>query len=95
METQVKNKEVVEPKALSKITLFRAFLSKLPGFCSYCGKKYVGCHSKNINIFFPVPQNGKCCPDGHEGYVDIFMGWGTVKNTFDFVENPPSEQTIK
>jgi hypothetical protein len=36
----------------------------------------------------PLGSEGKCCPFGHEGYVDeYFMGNG-IRYTFDFVKNP-------
>ncbi|MCF7834886.1 hypothetical protein K9M48_02410 [Candidatus Gracilibacteria bacterium] len=87
----METKKAVEPKALGKISLFRSVMSKLSGYCSYCGKRYVSCHSEKVNLFFPLPQNGKCCPDGHEGYVDVFMGWGNCRQTFDLIETPPSK----
>lgn len=92
MKTQSETEKIVTPKPLGKMNFLRKILSFLPGFCSYCGKMYVSCHSKEINIFFPLPQNGKCCPDGHEGYVKSFNGWGIVKTVFDFVESPQNEE---
>jgi len=91
----METKKRVEPKKLVEISFFKKVLSKLSGFCSYCGKKYIPCHSEKINIFFPLPQNGnsKCCPDRYEGYVYVFMGWGNCRQSFDFVKNPTIEQT--
>ncbi len=64
----------VESKPMGKVNIWRMLLSKIPFHCSYCGKLYVGCHSDDINTIFPLPQNGRCCPDGHEGYTKEFIG---------------------
>ena len=81
--------EQVTVKPVPELNFFMKMMSKLPKNCSYCGKRYVPCHSNNVNVFFPLAQNGKCCPDGHEGFVKVFHGWGYVNNWFDFVKNPP------
>lgn len=91
MKTQSETEKKISPKPVRKMSFLRKMLSMLPWFCSYCGKMYIGCHSKDINILFPMPQNGKCCPDGHEGYVTSFNGYAEIKTIFDFVENPPLE----
>lgn len=72
---------------LEKVTLWRRFLSKLPFHCRYCGKRYVNCHSNKINILMPVPQNGKCCPLGHEGYTDEFIGFDIIRHRFDNIKH--------
>jgi hypothetical protein len=83
------NKQV-SPKAVpEKLSVVRNIIRVIFGkklACSYCGRVYVKCHSKEINLFMPVPQNGKCCPDGHEGYVDEFLGWGVIRKFFDYVK---------
>ena len=53
----------------------RSILSILPGFCGYCGKKYI-----------KFPENGKSCPNGHEGYIDIVSGSLLTRNYYDNVE---------
>ena len=78
--------KVVLPKPIGKLSIWRKILKHIPGFCSYCGKRFVPCHSKDINLWMPVPQNGKCCPDGHEGYTVMFTGFAEVIQWFDFVE---------
>ncbi len=80
METKVECKEIGDLSFLRNIT------KHIIGFCKYCGKKYVNCHSNDLNLFFPLPQNGKCCPNGHEGYTEQFMGWGIIVNKFDNVK---------
>lgn len=76
------NKEV-KILPIVHVTIWRRILSKLPFHCSYCGKKYVKCHSNKINILMPLPQNGRCCPDGHEGYTDEFIGFDIIRHWFD------------
>lgn len=34
----------------------------------------------------PTPKNGKCCPNGHEGYVKEFTGYSEVTHHYDFVK---------
>lgn len=74
----------------AKRSFFRRVVAKIFGrwvACSYCGKFYTArCHSNDVNLFLPLPQNGRCCPDGHEGYVDEFVGAGTIRHWFDLVE---------
>lgn len=70
---------------------WRWLLSLLPGFCSYCGKKYIACN-QGIDTFTFMPKNGRCCPDGHEGYVDRFIVSGDIaRYTFDYVAHPPAD----
>ena len=40
-------------------------------------------------MLMPVPQNGKCCPDGHMGYITVFTGYSSVNRYFDQVMFPP------
>lgn len=72
---------------IGRLTFLRKVLSKLPFHCKYCGKRYVDCHSDKINILMPIPQNGKCCPNGHEGYTDEFTGFSINRYHFDKI-NP-------
>lgn len=54
--------------------------------CSYCGRRYVRCHSPALSVVVPLPANGWCCPDGHEGYIDRFLVTGDiVRERFDFL----------
>lgn len=69
-----------------KLSIYRFLLSKLPGFCSYCGKKYVCAYSNKINLFNPVPQNGKICPNGHEGYMNENILCCIVRHHIDNVK---------
>ena len=63
-------------------------MRKLPGHCSYCGKRYKGCYSDTVSLFHPFPQTGKCCPDGHEGYVvEGCITGDSFKFKFDFVKD--------
>lgn len=79
--------EQVQCKPVGNVSLWRRFLSRFVGFCSYCGKGYVPCHSKEMNLLLPLPQNGKTCPDGHEGYVDRMELWGgKTRYLFDLVK---------
>lgn len=86
------NKEQVKPKEIGKLSLLKKLMRFIPFHCSYCGKMYKKCHSEKVNLFMPLPQNGRCCPDGHEGYVIEFLGFAEVKHTFDFVKNPPENE---
>lgn len=91
--SQDEKQQIVPKEIPGRISLFRKLLIRLFGkrwVCSYCGKRYSArCHSDKIDLLMPVPQNGRCCPDGHEGYVVRFTGWNYVRDTFDYVENPP------
>lgn len=77
-----------------RLSLWRRLLRRLPGFCGYCGRKYVHCHSKRINLLMPLPQNGRSCPLGHEGYVDeiVTPAGDRIRHTFDYVTNPPGRE---
>jgi len=77
----------VKPKKIGKLSLIRKCLRIAPNHCGYCGKRYVDCYSRKVNILMPIPINGKCCPNGHEGYVDEFVGWGTVRYKFDYIKS--------
>lgn len=70
-----------------KLSIFRKLFRNIPGFCSHCGMKYVKAHSKKINLLCPVPQNGRFCPNGHEGYIDEFVMVGYVRHSFNNVPN--------
>lgn len=86
--------EQVIPKPVPEnLGWWRSLTRRLPGCCSYCGRLYVPCHSPKINLFYPVPQNGMCCPDGHEGYVDEhhIPGYST-RRRFDLVQDAHSEE---
>lgn len=77
---------VPPPKTLG---WFRWFLSKLPGFCSYCGKRYVKAWSgpDSVSLFHPLGHSGRACPDSHEGYEDRFYFCGaTVRYWCDNVK---------
>lgn len=58
----------------AKLTWWRKILSFLPGFCKYCGKRYVRCSGseKSITASIPLGEDGWCCPDAHEGYLEAF-----------------------
>lgn len=90
--TEENEKQRVSCKPIPKKLSFLAWLSKtvFGGHfsCSYCGKWYTKCHSKEVDIFMPVGQNGRCCPDGHEGYTKKMILWGgQMKCKFDYVKN--------
>lgn len=54
--------------------------------CLYCGKRYVPCHSDGVNSLMPAPRDGYCCPDGHEGYTDRHVCYGSfIRDRFDHV----------
>ena len=80
--------EQVIPKELTNLNLFRKITRYLPYHCSYCGRFYKRCHNEKINLLMPIPQNGWCCPDGHEGFIDEFIGCGEIRYKFDFVKYP-------
>jgi hypothetical protein len=77
--------EYVPPPA--KMTIVRRLLSALPGFCSYCGRSYVRCSDggSQITPFSPLPNSGRCCPDSHEGYIDQWCLYGTIRYKYDNV----------
>jgi hypothetical protein len=81
-----KEEQVVQ-KPIVKLNWYRKIMRFMPYHCSYCGKLYRRCHSNKINMLMPNPQNGKCCPDGHEGYVVEFTGYCEIIHWFDFVKN--------
>lgn len=81
--------EQVIPKPLEPIPFWRKVLACLPGFCSYCGCWYVPCHKLDITPWAPLPPTGRACPNGHEGYVDRFYGYGWIRYHFDYIRNPP------
>lgn len=88
MATQIVPKVITQKKSILRTII--AFLFGKHWACSYCGKFYTAkCHTDKINIFYPIPQNGRCCPDGHEGYTDEFTGYAIIRYHFDFVTNPP------
>lgn len=76
----------VKPKKIGKLSVFRKLIRYMPNHCSYCGQRYIGCHSDHVNILYPMPENGKYCPNGHEGYVKSFYGHGYIKHTFDYIK---------
>jgi hypothetical protein len=77
--------EYVPPPA--QLTIIRRILAKLPGFCSYCGKHYVKCSDggEMISPLKPLMNGGRCCPDSHEGYIDVWYMVGTVRYLYDNV----------
>lgn len=69
---------------------WRVLLSKLPGFCSYCGKRYipVDCGGHKVSLFNPCGAQGRACPDSHEGYLDTFIPAGAIiRERYDLVKN--------
>lgn len=76
----------VKPMQIGKLNLIHKILRVLPYHCSYCGSMYKKCHSDKVNLLMPLPQNGRCCPNGHEGYVDEFTGYATIRHWFDLVK---------
>lgn len=79
-QTESKQFKYVDPP--EHLGLFRWLLSKIPGFCSYCGKRYVKCWSGpgSISLFHPTGHSGRCCPDSHEGYEDhIHVAGATIR----------------
>jgi len=80
------NKEV-KVLPIGKKSIWKKITSFLPFHCRYCGKRYVKCHSDKINVLMPLPQNGRCCPDGHEGYTDEFTGFAIMRHWFDNIKH--------
>lgn len=81
----MEDKPVVFKPIPEKLPLRFKMCSFLPGFCSYCGKRYIDAYSKQMNLLFPVPHNGKMCPDGHEGYINENYLCGIIKHKIDNV----------
>ncbi|WP_417610079.1 hypothetical protein [Owenweeksia hongkongensis] len=77
----------ITPKPIPPLSLVKRLLRKLPWFCSYCGRLYVKCHSRTPDGVSPSYAPGRCCPNGHEGYVDEFLGHSTVRRKFDLVKD--------
>jgi len=69
-----------------KLSLVCFLFSKLPGFCSYCGKRYVDSYSNKVNLFNPIIPTGKMCPNGHEGYIKENVLCGIIKYQIDNVK---------
>jgi hypothetical protein len=63
-------KEYVPPPA--RLSPWRRLLAWLPGFCGYCGRRYVRCSDPTVGPFTPLVSHGRCCTDSHEGYIDRF-----------------------
>lgn len=80
------NKVVCQP--VGDVPWYRKMLRFVPGFCNYCGFKYVDAYSTNVNLLVPLPQNGRCCPHGHEGYVDevVSLDGSFIRHEFDNLE---------
>ena len=76
----------ITAKPIDKLNFYRKISRLMPHHCSYCGKRYVKCYSSRLNIVLPTPRRGKFCPDGHEGYIIEHLGYATIKNLYDFVE---------
>lgn len=74
---------------------WRLWLAWLPGFCRYCGQRRVRCSRGELKVLFPVRAEGRCCPDGHEGYVDQFYGYATIRYYFDAVRYPPDQDVVE
>ncbi len=71
----------------SSLSIFRRFMSLLPGFCGYCGRRYRECSVPPTGIFSPLPSRGRCCPDSHEGFIDRFNVFaGMVREWSDNVK---------
>lgn len=70
-------------------------LSRLPGFCNYCGRWRVPIHGGGgrVTMFSPLGASGRACPHAHEGYLDTFIPAGAViRETFDLVKNPEQRE---
>lgn len=82
------NKTFVYKKPPDHLSFGRWLLARLPRFCRYCGKHYVKCVGgpERFNIFVPLGEQGRCCPDGHEGYLDAFYGYGFARTFVDNVK---------
>jgi len=68
---------------------WRRLLAWLPGFCGYCGRRYVNTVGVPLRRL-SLPMPGRGCPNGHEGYVDhlILMGFGGVqRERYDYVRD--------
>ena len=50
----------------------------LPGFCKYCGKKYMPCWIPVEDPEFEEISDGCCCPDGHESVMTYYHLNGDV-----------------
>ena len=70
----------------TRLSLLHRLLRHLPGFCSYCGRRY---QPKTHEL-----AHGRFCPDAHEGYLDSYSYAGRFRVWYDFVEcrtSPPFE----
>jgi hypothetical protein len=81
----------------SRIGLLRRLVARTLGgrwACRYCGKWFVECHADRASLLHPLGSNGRCCPDGHEGYTDRELGWGAwCRERFDYVKDgEPDEE---
>ncbi len=76
---------LVKPLPIKKLSLLRVILTKLPSFCAYCGRHYTRCYSREAGLY-PLPLMGKCCPNGHEGYIDEYIGHSKVRKRFDMIK---------
>ncbi len=71
------------------LSWWRWLLARLPRFCKYCGKHYVRISGgpERFNPFVPLGENGRGCPDGHEGYLDAFHGYFIERTHVDNVKS--------
>lgn len=67
-------------KIPEKLSVWRKLIKHLPNHCKYCGKKYTNFQYKSID--------GKCCPNGHMGYIKWEITYSTVFEYFDNTKNP-------
>jgi hypothetical protein len=81
--------EYVPPPA--RLAWWRRILARLPGFCAYCGRRYRRCSIPPESALMPIPHHGRCCPDSHEGYIDVFRGYGFARQWTDNVKAREAE----
>ena len=89
---------LIETKPVpEKLSLGRKLLALLPGFCSYCGVRYVEISGdpKDINLFAPLGKNGHGCPNGHEGHLEEFNCGGFIEESKYDNMKPLTVETIR
>jgi hypothetical protein len=55
------------------------WLKRCFGICSKCGAKYAVQYQPCAATFGLTNDLGRGCPYGHEGYVDMFYGFGIAR----------------
>jgi len=88
---------LIEVKPLpEKLSLRRRMLAKLPGFCKFCGARYIEITGDpaDFNPFAPGGKTGRGCPNGHEGHLKEYNSGGYIDEwKFDNMKPSTTQST--